>query len=153
MGSMTSSAKLWDVSFAGASVTIGGHRINEFMDDANPIEFQDVEVSTVGVNCNGIMVRNAKPVAAVCSVTVIPGGTDDQALRKMMIEYHVQNANNAASTWTKNLTCNITTKGGQSKSYTLSGGTFLSGPGGPGANGQGKMGGRTYRFAFASINS
>ena len=56
--------RIKDVSFAGSSLTVGGVPVTDFMDDANPVEFQDVEVSSVGVNCNGSMIRNAKPNGA-----------------------------------------------------------------------------------------
>ena len=57
-----SSSHLIDVSFAGSTVRVAGITIEDFMDDANPVEFQDVEVSSVGVNCNGVIIRNAKQI-------------------------------------------------------------------------------------------
>ena len=69
-----------DVSFAGATVYIDNHKLEDFMDDANPVEFPDTEVSTVGVNCNGNMIRNAKPNVVMMSVTVIPCTDDDKFL-------------------------------------------------------------------------
>ena len=72
--------QLKDVSFAGSTVTVAGISVTDFMDDANPVEFQDVEVSSVGVNCNDSMIRNAKPNVIMMSVTVIPGSNSDSQL-------------------------------------------------------------------------
>lgn len=136
-----------DVSFAGSSVTINGHTITDFMDDANPVEFQDVEVSGVGVNCNGSMIRYAKPNVIMMSITVIPGSEDDNFLYDMWKEYRVQG--DYSSRWEESLTASVDiANGANSKSY--SNGTMVSGPGGPSSNGEGKMTGRTYTFAFVS---
>lgn len=148
------SADLCDVSFAGSSVTVAGILIKNFMDDANPVEFQDVEVSSVGVNCNGIMVRNAKPNLVMMSVTVIPGSTDDKALYDLWKRYRVQDGiNNSAGQWSKPLSAHINLANGNvAKSvYSFAGGTMVSGPGGPVASAEGKMQGRTYSFAFAKV--
>lgn len=146
-----SSNNLIDVSFAGSVVTVAGITINNFMDDANPVEFPDVEVSGVGVNCNGIMIRHAKPNVVIMSVTVIPGSQEDHKLYDLWMSYRVQNGINNAGVWEKSLTGSVSTKGNRSSNYSFSGGTMVSGPGGPSANGEGKMTGRTYTFAFAVV--
>lgn len=145
---MSWSMQMKDVSFAGSTVTVAGIQISDFMDDANPVEFQDVEVSSTGVNCNGTMIRNAKPNLVMMSVTVIPGSQSDNALWNLWKQYRVQGDYN--SQWEQSLTASISIAGGgQSKSY--SNGTMVSGPGGPAANGEGKMQGRTYSFAFVTV--
>ena len=146
-----SSNTLLDVSFAGSKITVGGVTIEDFMDDANPVEFQDTEVSGVGVNCNGVMVRYARPNTIMMSVTVIPGSNSDMALYGLWRKYRVQNGVNNAGQWETSLTGSIVTKGARGRTYTFSGGTMVSGPGGPSANGEGKMQGRTYSFAFAVV--
>ena len=147
-----SSNRLIDVSFAGARITVAGITIDNFMDDANPVEFQDTEVSAVGMNCNGVMIRYARPSAVMMSVTVIPGSAEDAKLYRLWAKYRVQDGNNNSSQWEQPLTCVITTKGSRAAHYTFGGGTMVSGPGGPSANGEGKMMGRTYTFAFAVVN-
>ena len=138
-----------DVSFAGSSITIAGTTITDFMDDANPVEFQDVEVSSVGVNCNGSMIRNAKPNVVMMSVTVIPGSPSDNHLYELWKTYRVQGSYSDA--WKTPLTASVNIQnGGLSRSY--SNGTMVSGPGGPSSNGEGKMTGRTYTFAFVTVN-
>lgn len=137
-----------DVSFAGSTVTINGHTIVDFMDDQNPVEFQDVEVSSVGVNCNGSMIRNAKPNVVMMSVTVIPGSGDDTFLYNMWKTYRVQGNYNSA--WENPLTASVVTGSGAiTRAY--SNGTMVNGPGGPSSNGEGKMSGRTYTFAFVTV--
>ena len=137
-----------DVSFAGSTVTVAGITITDFMDDANPVEFQDVEVSSVGVNCNGSMIRNAKPNVIMMSVTVIPGSTSDERLYALWKSYRVQGSFNGI--WEQSLTASVTTGSGRI-SRSFSNGTMVSGPGGPSSNGEGKMTGRTYTFAFVSV--
>ena len=136
-----------DVSFVGSTVSIstpfGDTVITDFMDDANPIEFQDVEVSTVGVNCNGCMVRNAKPNAIMASVTVIPGSENDKTLYNIWRRYRVQGTYEAG--WEQGCSLTVTTRVRTDK-YTL--GTMVSGPAGMSSNAEGKMQGRTYTFAF-----
>lgn len=141
--------RIKDVSFAGSTVTVGGVAISDFMDDANPVEFQDVEVSSVGVNCNGSMVRNAKPNVIMMSVTVIPGSPSDDALYGLWKRFRVQGNYNA--TWEQGLTASVNIGSGKG-SRNFASGTMVSGPGGPSSNGEGKMTGRTYTFAFVEAN-
>ena len=138
-----------DVSFAGSSVTVDGITITDFMDDANPVEFQDVEVSSVGVNCNGSMIRNAKPNVIMMSMTVIPGSQSDLSLYNLWKQYRVQGDWNGK--WEEALSATVTIGSGRG-SRSFSNGTMVSGPGGPSSNGEGKMSGRTYTFAFVTAN-
>jgi hypothetical protein len=152
-----------DVSFAGSTVTLSGGpfgniEIKDFMDDANPVEFGDVEVSTVGVNLNGAMIRNAKPNIITASITVIPFTQSDAQLYRGWQKYRVQGS--WESEWEQPLTLTITignntggSGGGQGiKRYSYTNGTMTSGPGGPVSNAEGKMQGRTYSFAFVSVS-
>lgn len=140
-----------DVSFAGATINISGPTgsatITDFMDDANPVEFPDVEVSGVGVNLNGNMIRYAKPNVIMMSVTVIPFSDSDNALRSMWKAYRVQGGVNNGDIWKSPITATINCAHGD---ISLTNGTFVSGPGGPSSTGEGKMQGRTYTFAFVS---
>ena len=139
-----------DVSFAGSTVVVGNIIVKDFMDDANPVEFQDVEVSSVGVNCNGSMIRNAKPNTIMMSVTVIPGSDSDNQLYALWKRYRVQGSWNAQ--WEEPLSASVTIGSGRG-SRQFANGTMVSGPGGPSSNGEGKMSGRTYTFAFVTVNS
>ena len=143
------SFQIKDVSFAGSSVTVAGITVQDFMDDANPVEFQDVEVSSVGVNCNGSMVRNAKPNVIMMSLTVIPGSQSDTSLYNLWKKYRVQG--NFNQQWEQGLSATVTIGSGRG-SRSFSNGTMVSGPGGPSSNGEGKMTGRTYTFAFVTAN-
>ena len=125
------------------------------MDDANPVEFPDTEVSTVGVNCNGNMIRNAKPNVVMMSVTVIPCTDDDKFLYDLWRQYRVQDGVNNAARWEKPISARINVQGLNKKksSWSFRDGTMVSGPGGPSSNGEGKMQGRTYTFAFVSVDN
>lgn len=142
-----------DVSFAGSTITIdgpgGGATVTDFMDDANPVEFQDVEVSSVGVNCNGSMIRNAKPNVVMMSVTVIPNSLSDIGLYNMWRLFRVQG--DYRPEWENPCSATITISGGRGSRH-LTEGTMVSGPGGPSSNGEGKMQGRTYTFAFVKAD-
>lgn len=143
------SFRIKDVSFAGSSVTVAGITVTDFMDDANPVEFQDVEVSSVGVNCNGSMIRNAKPNVIMMSLTVIPGSESDNKLYNLWKKYRVQG--NFNTQWEEGLSASVSIGSGRG-SRSFSNGTMVSGPGGPSSNGEGKMTGRTYTFAFVEAN-
>lgn len=147
------SSQLLDVSFAGSQVVVAGHTVKQFMDDANPVELSNLEVSQVGVNCNGMMIRHAKPAAAMLSITVIPSSADDAFFHDLLVKYHLQDGKNNSSTWERSLEASITLgkTNTAKRTYKFSGGTMVSGPSGASANGQGKMTGRTYTFAFAKI--
>ena len=154
MAGTVSSARLCDVSFAGSKITVAGITISNFMDDANPVEFPDVDVSGYGVNCNGVMIRWAKPNAVIMSVTVIPGSDEDAKLYRLWAKYRVQDGS-YSDQWSVPLTASISIGNQQmtgKRNYSFAGGTMLSGPGGPTAHGDGKMNGRTYTFAFAKVN-
>lgn len=162
MANGVSSAELYDVSFAGATVQLqvpdGSRTITNFMDDANPIEFPDVEVSGAGANLNGQMIRHAKPNLITCSMTVMPKSPDENFLYNTWMKYRVQNAENKGDYWEQpctlivNLSSGASNKGGKRK-WILGGGTMLSGPGGPASTAEGKMQGRTYTFTFATVSA
>lgn len=147
-----------DVSFAGSKITFSGAFdavISDFMDDANPVEFQDCEVSAVGVNCNGNMIRYAKPSAIMMSVTVIPGSESDLRLFENWRAFRI--ADEWQDIWGEPITAQLDCGNGMiddgmilglGASRTLKNGTFVSGPAGVSSTGEGKMQGRTYTFAF-----
>lgn len=143
------SARLYDVSFAGSTITVNGATITDFVDDANPIEFQDVVLTRPEFSCNGRMIRCIKPNPIVMSVTVIPGSASDKGLFNLWKGYYC----GISSMCKQFIDCNITIGNNTSsiKSISLKGGTMISGPGGFSANGVGKMKGKTYVFAFQNV--
>lgn len=148
-----SASHLIDVSFAGSTIRITGNgsvEISNFMDNSNPIDFPDTAVSDVAINCYGQMIRNAKPNPIVMSVTVIPGSKEDNSLYNMWQRYRLTDGSYDEQ-WRTALraTISVANKTMAKKTYEFSGGTMVSGPGGPSATGDGKMQGRTYTFAFA----
>ena len=142
---------MYDVSFAGSVITIGGATISEFMDDANPIEIQDTEVAGIEWSCNGRMIRTVKPSAILISVTVIPGSTSDDALRKIWKENFNNGGDIKLGATNKMLTCSISCGNSSIGSFSFTNGTCLSGAAAITSNGQGKMGGNTYTFAFEKV--
>ena len=151
-----------DVSFAGSEITLSGGpfgrigvKVVDFMDDQNPVEFQDVEVTSVGVNLNGAMIRNARPNTIMASITVIPLSDNDRTLYEGWQQYRV--AGSFEAVWEDPLTLTIdvgnqSRRNGRVGKFSFSNGTMVSGPGGPVSNAEGKMMGRTYSFAFVTVD-
>lgn len=143
--------KIYDLSFAGSTIIIGGATITEFMDDANPIDIQDTETCNIEWSCNGRMIRTVKPAAVMVSITVIPGSISDNALKTIWKKNFSNGGSISLGEANRSLSCSIKPgKGGAS--YIFTGGTCVSGAAALTANGQGKMGGNTYTFAFENVN-
>lgn len=142
---------IYDVSFAGSVITIGGSTITEFVDDSNPVDIQDTETCNIEWSCNGQMIRTVKPSAVILSVTVIPGTASDNSLKRIWKESLCNGGSMNLAAANRNLTCSIRPGNPSIASFTFSGGTCLSGAAAITANGQGKMGGNTYTFAFQNV--
>lgn len=140
---------LYDVSFAGSKISIDGYHITEFVDDANPIEFQDTTLCTTDFSCNGRMMRCMKPSPIVMSVTVIPGGVDDSHLHDLFVAYYNKEVSVCdhfleGLIFIANETCKV-------NEIRLKGGTMISGVAGISSSFSGKMKGSTYTFAWQEI--
>ena len=142
-----SSSKIVDLSFAGSKIRIGGDLIEDFVDDANPVEFAECECATIIYSCSGKMTRIAKPSAIMMSVTVIPGSPSDQRLsarwRRALVNQNSTGVTDDA------IDANVSFGNPTMRGVSLKKGTIVSGPGGPNVSGTGKMNGKTYTFAFA----
>ena len=152
---MAQDNKIYDVSAAGSFMSISGEGlgltdINDFLDDANPFQFPDTEVSGVGMNFKGALIRYARGNPFMFSVTVCAGSTSDKALRNALAKYHISNGQKITGS---GITCTLTvpSMSGGTNNYTLTKGVIVSGPMGPTATGEGKLQGNTYTFAFASV--
>lgn len=142
---------IYDLSFAGSQIVIGGATITEFMDDANPIDIQDTDAANIEWSCNGKMIRTIKPAAVIISVTVIPGSASDDALRTIWKKRFLNEGFVDLDECDRPLTCQITSGNPKVGGFSFTRGTCLSGAAALTANGQGKMGGNTYTFAFARV--
>lgn len=142
---------IYDISFAGSRIVIGGANITEFMDDANPIDIQDTDSTNIEWSCNGRMIRTIKPAAVILSITVIPGSTSDNALRTIWKKSFCNGGSVDVDQADQPLSCSISAGNSNIGNFTFTGGTPVSGAAALTANGQGKMGGNTYTFAFENI--
>jgi hypothetical protein len=144
---------IYDVSAAGSKLTLTGvdgiSEVKAFLDDANPFQFPDVEVSGVGMNFRGSLIRYARGNPFMFSVTVCSGSGDDKALRDALKKYHISKGDKISGDGL-GATLVVPAMGGGTNTYTLKKGVIVSGPMGPTATGEGKMQGNTYTFAFAS---
>ena len=143
--------KIYDLSFAGSTIVIDGVEITDFMDDANPVDIQDTENANIEWSCNGRMIRTIKPSAIIMSVTVIPNSRSDRGLRTIWKRGFINGGSVSLADSNKSLTASITTGNPKGGIFMFSGGTCLSGAAAVTANGQGKMGGNTYTFAFENV--
>ena len=143
--------KIYDLSFAGSTITIGGVLVKDFMDDANPIDIQDTETANIEWSCNGRMIRTIKPAAVILSVTVIPNSPSDNGLRTIWKRSFANGGSVSMNEANKSLNCTIQVGRPQGGTFQFSGGTCLSGAAAVTSNGQGKMGGNTYTFAFENV--
>ena len=143
--------KIYDVSFAGSTIVIDGVTVKDFVDDANPVDIQDTEVANIEWSCNGRMIRTIKPSAVIMSVTVVPGSSSDNGLRTVWKRAFANGGSTSIQEASKSLTASISVGNPRGGSFQFSGGTCLSGAAAVSANGQGKMGGNTYTFAFENV--
>lgn len=148
MGIMSSDV-IEDVSFAGAIVVIDGNTIDDFIDDANPVDFQPCTIAEFQFSMNRKMFRIAKGAPLIMSVTVIPGSPSDTDL------YHLWDTQRTESLRGEQepapFDASITLPQGRGK-WNLFHGAALSGPAGPTVSGNGKMHGNTYTFAFEACS-
>jgi len=144
-------SKIYDVSFAGSTIVIDGVTIKDFIDDANPIDLQDTEVANIEWSCNGRMIRTIKPSAVIMSVTVIPNSPSDKELRTIWKRVFANGGFVSIADANKSLSASIVVDNPIGGTFQFSGGTCLSGAAAVTANGQGKMGGNTYTFAFENV--
>ena len=146
------SQKMYDVSFAGSKVIVDGIEITDFMDDMNPIDIQDTELCNMEWSCNGRMIRTIKPSAVVISVTVIPGSPSDKKLMNIWKERFSNGGAVSPGTCDEPLTCVVQSDNTNVGSFTFRTGTCVAGAAAFTSNGQGKMGGNTYTFAFENVD-
>lgn len=140
-----------DLSFAGSTIMIDGVAISDFIDDKNPLEIQDVDVSTIEWSCNGKMIRTIKPSAVMISVTVIPGSPSDLSLHKIFKKNMCNGGNVSLGEANKSISCTITPINKNVPKYSFTHGTCVSGAPAVSVSNQGKMGGNTYTFAFEKV--
>lgn len=151
---------IYDVSAAGSELTISGPgisltNITDFLDDVNPFQFPETEVSGIGMNFKGALIRYARGNPFMFSVTVCAGSNSDKTLRNALARYHISKGEKIKDGDGISATLTVPSMGssGNSNSYTLEKGVIVSGPMGPTATGEGKMQGNTYTFAFASCGT
>lgn len=157
---MVQDNQIYDVSAAGSELTISGAglsltNIRDFLDDANPFQFPDTEVSGVGMNFKGALIRYARGNPFMFSVTVCSGSDSDKALRTALGKFHISNGERIKNGEGISATLKVPSMSGEGKfnDYKLEKGVIVSGPMGPTATGEGKLQGNTYTFAFASCGT
>lgn len=160
-----------DISMQGASLVIknsmlGGAKnvVLEFSDEGTPIDFPDMETVGYAMTMNGDLVTWTKPAPVTFRVTVIPGSSNDAALRRLLYAGHIGGKKgvaidqNSVHIDTAVLTVpSITNFGsdigaGNMLRFTFHNGRMSGGQPAIGSNAEGKMSARTYNFVFESVN-
>lgn len=145
-------SKIYDVSFAGSTITIGGIQVQDFMDDANPVEFSDTEVCQIEWDCNGCIIQTIKPSPIIASVTVIPGSASDKGLRGLWRKSCVNEGGISLDEAETALEMTIAPGNSHIPSFSFSRGCCISGTPGITVRSDGKTQGNTYTFAFAKYS-
>lgn len=160
-----------DISMQGASLVIRNSMLNgakdvvlEFSDEGTPIDFPDMETVGYAMTMNGDLVTWTKPAPVTFRVTVIPGSSNDSALRRLLYAGHIGGAQGKAINQqavhieTAVLTVpSITNFGsnigsGSMLRFTFKNGRMSGGQPAIGSNAEGKMSARTYNFVFESVD-
>lgn len=144
--------RITDLSFAESIITIDGIVVQDFIDDKNPLDVQDATTCNIEWSCNGKMIRTIKPEAVMLSVTVIPGSPSDTALQRLWRRCMCNGGHVSLGRANDGITCSINPRNPNVPSYSFVHGTCVAGAAAVSVNGQGKMGGNTYTFAFEGIS-
>lgn len=150
---MASSRQIIDLSANNLTLNIDGKVIKDFMDDANPLEFQDVDLANIDFSCNGAMCRTMKPACVIFSVTVIPGSESYTHLLGIWKKCFSNDGRASHDDTPLVATLSCTGSGNTAKNVKLRmrKGTCIGGTPGVGVSSSGKMGGATFSFAFAQV--
>ena len=159
-----------DISMQGARLTLvceaisAGNIILEFSAEGTPIEFPDIETCGYEMTMNGELVTWTKPAPITWNVTVLPGTNSDVALRNLLYAGHVGGRRgkpinqkyvriSTAMLYVPSIDSNgiVTSYGGIN--FVFTNGRLSGGPMAIGANNEGKMSPRTYKFVFESVSA
>lgn len=159
-----------DISFQGALLSIsapgvnGANLILDFGDEGTPVEFQDTELFGHSGNMNGVLITWSRYRPIEFSLNVLPNSKTDKQLRKLFYLSHLggkdgQPVNQQQVTITS-VTLkvpNITTtdegavQAGGASTVSYGPGKMTGSPTGWGANAEGKMTSRRYRFVMEGV--
>ena len=159
-----------DISMQGAKLTLkcnaisAGNVILEFSADGTPIEFPDLETCGYEMTMNGELVTWSKPSPITWNVTVIAGSNSDVAMRNLLYAGHVGGRKGKAISQSyvhietatlevPSITSNGIVSSATGLKFTFTNGRLTAGPTAIGANGEGKMAPRTYKFVFESVKA
>lgn len=162
-----------DVSFQGAKLSItnallggSGNIVLEFSEEGTPVDFPDLETCGYAMTMNGELVTWTKPTPITFRVTVIPGSSSDEKLRKLLYAGHVGGRRGKAinqsavyiSTAVLEVPSISTSFGNGSivesvgtQKFRFTNGRLTGGNPAIGSNAEGKMTARTYNFVFESV--
>lgn len=141
---------IYELSFALSSLYIDGHKIEEFVDDSHPIEFQPVEETNVEWSLNGDLIRCVKPSGILLSVSVWAVGEDNKFLHNLFKERFFNDGNPKLSACDSPITGELQLSSGFS--LALASGTVLSALPMADVSSKGRIGGVKYTFLFTIMD-
>ena len=122
-----------------------GFVIDQWADDADPIEFDNIDIGNAAVGVNGDVIFWKKAVMIPMAVNVIPNSTGDQNLE--IIQTVNRAAKNKVSV-TDDITAVVTYPDG--KTITLTGGIMINVPTATSASADGRLRTKRYTFVFSN---
>ena len=123
-----------------------GMTVEAFADDADPLDFPDIQVTEVAMGLNGDMLSWSKAIALPVTLSVVPESDDDNNLAVLLAANRVgKNKQSAQDT--------ITLVGTYPSGIvvTLTGGKITNGSISNSISSAGRMKSKQYKFAFGSI--
>jgi hypothetical protein len=120
--------------------------VEQFADDADPLDFPDIDIAEVAMGLNGDMVSWSKAKPLPVNLAVIPESVDDMNLAVALAANRVgKSKQSALDVWT------LVGKYPSGAIVTLDHGKLLSGAISNSINSAGRMKSKVYKFAFQNI--
>lgn len=122
-----------------------GFLINNLADDADPVDFSEIEIGEQVKGVNGDTANFSKPVLIPVNVAVLPTSASDNILN-LLLQANVVNKNKAVNN--DDITAVVTYANG--RVTTLTDGIITGGVPSPGVSNAGRQKTMTYKFSFGS---
>jgi len=134
------------VSLVGSTTYPAGIIIEQFADDADPLDFPDVQIAEVAMGLNGDLLTWSKAVPLPLTLSVVPESNDDNNLAVALAANRVgKNKQSAQDVWT------LTAKYPSGIVVTMTGGKMTNGSVSNSISSAGRMKSKQYKFAFENI--
>lgn len=145
----------YDVSATGFTVVIQadntfptGFPLTAFADDSDPLAIPTAEAASVAMDVNGNLVSWSTPQPQEVSISVLPDSWEDYNLSIILEANMARRGRRPAGDL-----ITMVVQYGNGAVTTARNGKILSGPRANAVNSSGRMGSKTYTFAFETFDS